>query len=357
MGPPPGGHIGAVVFTRGDTLMALPFDTKRREAAGDAFPIAHAIAAGVDYYRLAASSNAGVLAYVSGQRAGWQYVWRDRQGRKLGGFPDAGAVAMISPDGKQLVGERGARGGDTWVLEFARGVATRLTFGPPGNFNPIWSPDGRYIAYDKIGVGIYRKLATGAGSEELLVPSKSLALPKSWSPDGQFVVYAQINPVTGADLLAVPINGDRKPFPVVQTNATEDQGQFSPDGHWLAYTSNESGQSEIYVIPFPPSQGSGKWLVSRGGGVQPRWRRNGKELFYISPDSMMMSVEVNTGPIFQSGTPHPLFQTEIVDTGIRTGPLSWDLAPDGNRFLIITPNSSDTSSLTVALNWRAEITK
>jgi Tol biopolymer transport system component len=139
---------------------------------------------------------------------------------------------------------------------------------------------------------------------------------------------------------------------VIQSPATEDQGQFSPDGHWLAYTSNESGQGEIYVIPFPPSSSGVKWLVSRGGGVQPRWRRNGRELFYISPDSKMMSVEVNTQTVFQSGTPHALFQTEIVNTGIRTGPVSWDLAPDGNRFLIITANSSDTSSLTVALNWR-----
>jgi eukaryotic-like serine/threonine-protein kinase len=167
------------------------------------------------------------------------------------------------------------------------------------------------------------------------------------------MVYAQINPGTGADLMATRVNGDRKPFPVVQTNATDDQGQFSPDGHWLAYTSNESGLAEVYVIPFPPMPGA-KWLVSRGGGVQPRWRRDGKELFYISSDSKMMSVEVTTKSGFQSGTPHPLFQSDIVDTGIRTGPLSWDIAPDGKRFLVISPNTTDTPALTVTLNWRAE---
>jgi Tol biopolymer transport system component len=345
MGPPPGSHEGALIFARGNTLMGLPFDMKRLEAAGDAFPIAQGIAA--NGY-LAATSNQRMLAYVSGQRGGRQYVWRDRLGRNLGAFPDAGDVATISPDGKQLAGDRDD--GDSWVLEFARGVATRLTFEQHA-FNPIWSPDGRYIAYAKEGAGIYRKPANGAGDEELLVRSQSW--PKSWSPDGQFIVYAQINPGTGADLLAIPVNGDRKPFVVVQTPATEDQGQFSPDGHWLAYTSNESGQSEIYVIPFPPSARGGKWLVSRGGGVQARWHRNGRELFYISPDSKMMSVEVNTRPVFQSGTPHPLFQTEIVDTRVRTGPISWDVAPDGNRFLIITPNSSETSALTVVLNWKA----
>ena len=152
-------------------------------------------------------------------------------------------------------------------------------------------------------------------------------------------------------MLAIPMDGDRKPFVVVQSSANEDQGQFSPDGHWVAYTSNESGLSEIYVIPFPPTQSGGRWLVSKCGGVMPRWRRDGKELFYISPDSQMMAVDVTTNPVFKSGNPHPLFQTDIVDTGIRTGPMSWDIAPDG-RFLIISETSNDVT-ITVVLNWRA----
>ena len=348
MGPPAGNHIGAVIFTRGNALMELPFDVNRLEPAGEAIAIAREIAgAGPYYYRLAAASNAGVLAYVPGQQGDWQFVWRDRQGKNLGSYPNAGDVAMISPDGKRLAF---ARNGDTWVMEFARGVANRLTFGRSSQ-DPIWSPDGRYVAYARAGTGIYRKLATGAWNEEMLVASKALAVPKSWSPDGNFLVYALIKPGTGADLMAIPVNGDRKPFPVVQSNATDDQGQFSPDGHWLAYTSNESGHAEVYVIPFPPTPGA-KWLVSQGGGVQPRWNRNGKELFYISSDSKMMSVEVATRPVFQAGTPHPLFLSNIVDTGIRNGPLSWDIAPDGNRFLIISPEPSDTSALTVILNWQ-----
>src|SRR5581483_6220535 len=219
--PSSGDQVGAVVFTRGNTLMALPFDAKKLEILGDAFAIAQEIG-GEGSYRPVAASNAGVLAYVSGQAGQWQYVWRDRQGKKLGAYPGAGAVAMISPDGKRVVGDRR---GQTWVMDFASGAATQSTFGTQGNFNPIWSPDGRYIAYDKINVGIYRKLATGAGPEEFLVASKSLAVPKTWSLDGKYIVYAQINQGTGADLMAVPLGGDRKPFPVVQTNATEDQGQ------------------------------------------------------------------------------------------------------------------------------------
>ena len=355
--PPPGSHVGAVLFTRAGTLMALPFDMRRLEPAGESFPIAEGIAGSAESHWLAAASGQGVLAYVSGRGGEWQYVWHDHQGGYLGAADGAGGVAMISPDGRRLAGDRGDRGPDIWLLEFPRGVATRLTFGPPGANNPIWSPDGRYVAYHKDGLGIYRKPANGAGPEELLLRTNALAFPKSWSPDGHFIIYAQINPGTSADLLAMPVQGDAKPFAVAQTPANEDQGQFSPDGHWVAYTSNESGLSEIYVIPFPPSPSGGKWLVSRGGGVQPRWRRNGKELFYISPDWKMMAVDVNTRPVFQAGTPRPLFQTDMVDTGIRTGPMSWDLAPDGNRFLIISESPSEVSSLTVALNWRAAAIK
>ena len=357
--PRPGSRLGAVLFTRAGTLMALPFDMKRLQEVGDAFPVAQGIASATRPRWLAAASNQDVLAYVSGQRDGWRYIWRDRQGRSLGTAGDAGVgqtdagvngVVMISPDGKRLADDRD---GETWVLELGSGVATRLTFGPHGNMNPVWSPDGRYLAYNKVGVGIYRKYANGAGAEELLLRTNSLAVPKSWSPDGRFIIYAQINPETGADLLALPVQADPHPLVLAQTTGNEDQGQFSPDGQWVAYTSNESGLSEVYVVPFPPTPNGGRWLVSRGGGVQPRWRRDGKKLFYISPDWKMMAVEVSTSPIFQAGTPQPLFQTEMVDTGIRTGPISWDIAPDGNRFLIITANSGDTSSLNVVLNWRA----
>jgi Tol biopolymer transport system component/predicted Ser/Thr protein kinase len=358
-GPPRGSSIGAVLFTRANSLMALPFEMKRLQTAGEPFPVAQGTASGINGAMgvsgrwLASASNRGVLAYVSGQPGSWQYVWRDRQGKELGVFGHAGADVTISPDGKALVGNPD---GNITALEFAGGVTTRIAFRPHGGMDPIWSPDGRYVAYrNGNGTAICRKRVNGAGAEEVLLRTKTLAVPKSWSPDGRYIIYAQIDPGTAADLFALPVEpveADPHPLVLARTKANEDQGQFSPDGHWVAYTSNESGLSEIYVIPFPPTPNGGKWMVSRGGGVMPRWRRDGKELFYISEDWKMMEVKVSTGRVFQSGTPHPLFETQMVDTGIRTGPISWDIAPGGDRFLIINENAADNSSLNVILNWR-----
>jgi Tol biopolymer transport system component/predicted Ser/Thr protein kinase len=350
MPPPSGSRIGAILFTRAGTLMSLPFDMKRLEAAGDPVPLAQQIAVGTNSNWLA-SSNRGVLAYINGQSNRWQYVWRDRQGNNLGAFGEAGGVVMFSPDGKRLVGDPA---GAITILDLGREVTTRLTFGSSGGMNPVWSRDGRYVVYNG-ALGIFRKATNGGAPEELLLRSPTLAVPKDWSPDDRYLIYAQINPGTGADLFALPI-GQPDPHPLVlaQTPATEDQGQFSPDGHWVAYTSNESGQSEIYVIPFPPAPNGSRWLLSKGGGVMPRWRRDGKELFYISPDWKMMAVDVTTSPTFQSGTPKALFDTQMVDTGIRTGPMSWDISPDGKRFLIISDNSQATLSLNVIMNWRPD---
>ena len=351
--PPPGSRVGAILFTRAGTLMALPFDETRLEAAGEQSAVAPqiaggTIAGGTNSEWLAASSYNGVVAYVSGQFSTWQYVWRDRQGKNLGAIGDAGGTVMISPDGKRLVGDRASQ---ITILEFGSRVSTRLTVTPWGQ-NPAWSADGRYVAYNGSG-GIYRKATAGGAPPELLLRSQTLAVPKSWSPDGRYLIYAQVYPGTGSDLLALPIDQPgTKPIPLWQTPATSGQGEFSPDGRWVAVTSNESGESEIYVIPFPPTANDKKWVVSTGGGVMPRWRRDGKELFYISPDWKMMAVDVETQSTFRSGTQHALFDTEMVDTGIRNGPMSWDVAPDGKRFLIITDKTQESSSLNVILNWR-----
>ncbi len=348
--PLSGGRVGAVIFARAGMLTALPFDLKQLEPAGEPYPVAEGVVArSFTPQSLASTSSAGVLAWVSGQGRNWQYVWRNRQGKDLGSAGEAGSVVMISPDGKRVLGDH--LNGGVWVLELATGVTTRLGF-DAGGMDPAWSPDGKSIAWFKPG-GIYREAANGAGENQLLLKTDLLSVPKSWSPDGRYIIYAQVNPATGsADLFALPVAGDRRPLVLADTPANEDQGQFSPDGRWVAYTSNESGLSEIYVIPFPPTTNGGRWMVSRGGGVQPRWRRDGKELFYISPDWTMMAVPVSATPVFHAGIPQALFNTDMVDTGIRTGPMSWDIAPDGKRFLIISDKSQGASSLNVILNWR-----
>jgi eukaryotic-like serine/threonine-protein kinase len=348
--PPSGGPVGAVIFTRAGTLTALPFDLKKLEAAGEPYSVADGVV-GRSFTRksLASASSAGLLAWVSGEGRNWQYVWRNRQGKDLGSAGEAGSDVRISPDGKRLLGDH--LSGGLWVLEFATGVSTRLGFGA-AHMSPVWSPDGKDVAWFSPG-GIYREAVNGAGKKQLLLKSDVLSFPKSWSPDGRYLIYADVSPATGsADLFALAVAGDQGQLVLAATPANEGQGEFSPDGRWVAYTSNESGLSEIYVIPFPPTPNGGRWMVSRGGGVQPRWRRDGRELFYISPDWTMTAVPVSTAPIFQAGIPEALFRTDMVDTGIRTGPMSWDIAPDGKRFLIISDRSQETSSLNVILNWR-----
>jgi Tol biopolymer transport system component len=348
--PPSGGPVGAVIFTRAGTLTALPFDLKKLEAAGEPYSVADGVV-GRSFTRksLASASSTGLLAWVSGEGRNWQYVWRNRQGKDLGSAGEAGSDVRISPDGKRVLGDH--LSGGLWVLEFATGVSTRLGF-DAANMSPVWSPDGKYVALFGPG-GIYREAVNGAGKKQLLLKTDVLSFPKSWSPDGRYLIYAQVSPTTGsADLIALAVAGDQGQLVLAGTPANEGQGEFSPDGRWVAYTSNESGLSEIYVIPFPPTPNGGRWMVSHGGGVQPRWRRDGRELFYISPDGTMIAVPVSTAPVFQAGIPQAVFNTDMVDTGIRTGPMSWDIAPDGKRFLIISDKSQETSSLNVILNWR-----
>lgn len=335
--PPPGSHVGHILFMRAGALMALPFDTKKLQSAGDPFPVVRG--ANGPW-----TSGPGALAYISTSRAGSPYVWYDRNGKNLATFGEANATVSVSPDGKRIAGVNS----NIQIMSPAGAQLVPITFPGQGQ-NAIWSADGRYIIFNH-ATTIYRKLATGAGEQETLVPSPILVVPLSCSPDGRFLLFAEVNPQTAADLMALPLQGDRKPFPVVKTPANENQGQFSPDGKYIAYTSNESGQSEIYVVSFPPSPSGGRWLISKGGGVMPRWRRDGKELFYISPSNEMMSVDIAAHPDFSYGSPRRLFQTGLVDTGIRNGPMSWDIAPDG-RFIIITDPSVDTS-ITAILNWR-----
>jgi len=357
--------------------MVQPFDTSRMELTGDAVPIAEGLNAGSSWF---SASTTGVLAYQTGgttRTANTQLTSFDRGGKNLGtaGEPGEYNTLALSPDGTQVafdrtepraVGSGRPRGNyDIWVYEFARGTSTRLTSDPTIDGGPVWSPDGSRIVFfsgrDGSQYNLYQKASSGAGSEDALFKSSEAKFTQDWSQDGRFLMYsAQGQGSSAFHLWVLPLEGERKPTPYLKSEFTESQGRFSPDGHFVAYSSNSSGKREIYVQPFPNPQG-GKWIVSKGGGGQPRWRRDGKELFYISADSKMMAVEVSTAPVFKAGVPKVLFPAPIFGGGNTNNVTRYDVTADGKKFLInsVLPEASAPalSPITVVLNWTALLKK
>ena len=264
----------------------------------------------------------------------------------------------ISPDGSRAaITVRDAEGGqDVWTLDLARGVQSRISFGSHGS-GSAWSPDGQRLAFSGLNRSqIFVRSASGGGEEELLAQSKiNVLVLNDWSPDGRYLMYTAGSPQTKLDLMLLPLTGDRKPAPYLRTPSIERHGQFSPDGKWIAYSSNDSGRSEIYVQSFPA--GPAKWPVSNGGGGFPRWRRDGKELFYLSPDNRIMAASVRAGPQgLEFGVPVALLRV-----GEPTGNLAYpyDVAPDGQRILALVPGGApgDAATLTVLLNWETKLKK
>ena len=345
---------GYLLFVREGNLMAQPFDANQLQTTGE--PLA--IARGISYNRnwdvadFSASEN-GVLAYRVDSELQSQLSWLDRTGKQIGtvGEPGYYRVPRLSPNDQKIAVERFdpiKSEGDVWLLEPSRNNATRFTFTPEPLLSPVWSPDGETIIFASQRNGpsdLYKKSVTGGGEEELL-KSNDYKSPCSWSPDGRFFAYALIDPKTGWDIWILPMFGDRKPFPFVNTPFNEITAQFSPDGRWIAYGSNESGRAEIYVSPFPGP--GGKWQVSNGGVGWPHWRGDGRELYYVTPDlQKLMAVEIKAGPAFEIGATKTLFEGP---NRIR----DYDVASDGQRFIVDMPISQETSpSITLVVNWTA----
>jgi eukaryotic-like serine/threonine-protein kinase len=367
--------MGRLLFLREGTLLAQAFDERSLQMRGDPIPVAERVGS----YHLSgffSVSPSGVLAYSAGPmaRSLSQLNWLDRQGKQLGHAEQPGTYSYtdfaLSPDGKRLAASKidPRAGGETgiWLLDLIRGVSTRVTFDLAPDSAPVWSADGSRVAFAASragGNGIYQKTTNGAGKEQALVSvTGDEKLPDDWSRDGRFLLYTQRDPHTHADLWVLPLAGDGTPSgtatPFANTAYSEEQGRFSPDTRWIAYASDESGRSEIYIQPFPaPPNGGSKTPISRDGGSQPRWRRDGKELFYSSPDGKLMAVDVTQGPIFKASAPKTLFQVPVAQIGHNVGGsqvLGWDVAPDGKRFLIDTATIS-TEPVTVVLNWPAEL--
>lgn len=342
--------------------MAQPFDPGWLGMAGDMFPVAEQVGTSLTTNNAAFSvSENGVLAYGPGTTGGplsRELVWMDRTGKRLGavGQPGAVATAALSPDEKRIsfvINKQGGDASDLWLHDVARGVPSRFTFRPGLSRDGVWSPDGSRIVFSADNRSLYQKPASGAGKEELLLQAGISPVPLDWSRDGKFLVYQtlQSGGQAGADPWLLPMEGDHKPVPYLQTPFNEVAGQFSPDGRWMAYASNESGQPQVYVQAIP-ARGA-KWQISTIGGGQPRWRRDGQELFYLSADQKLMVVPVKTGVAFETGRPQPLFEIEPVYEASQ-GRFTYQPTADGQRFLVTAPVAGAvTAPITVVLNWQA----
>jgi Tol biopolymer transport system component len=266
-----------------------------------------------------------------------QLVWVDRAGKKLstvGDLADLGNLEL-SPDGKRVaVAVLNERSGtrDLWLYDIASGARARLDENVADENWLIWSPDGRRVIFNSQstrGLDLYQTTSRAGERPELLLADQDGKWPVSWSADGRFILYVTSSEGTGNDIWVLPLSGDRKPYPFIRTAAQENWAAFSPNGRWVAYSSTESGQAEVYVTPFPKS--GPKWLVSRAGGFQARWRRDGKELFFMAPDSMLMAAAVNSdAEDFEVGGVKALFATHFPYAPYH----AFDVAADGQRFLV-----------------------
>jgi len=355
--------MGHLLFLRESTLMAQPFDLRRLELSGEPARVAEQVGNNNNVFGFFSAAENGTLAYRRTASANSQLTWFDRQGKLIGqaGEPAPYQYVVLSPDetrAARSLSQGFILNPDIWLLEFARGVSTRFTF-HRATF-PVWSPDGTHVAFSSSRAGpydLYQKASNGAGDDELLFKSTEGKTPTSWSADGRFLLYTAFNPKTKSDLWVLPLQGDRKPIPLLRSDYNEAWGRFSPDSRWIAYQSDDSGMNEIYVQPLDltlanaVSLGPGKTLISKGGGIRPVWRRDGKELFYQAPDRKVMAVEVTTKPALQVGSPKLLFQVPDAES-------IWDVSADGKRFLVPVPvTESAQTPITVLLNWQSGLKK
>jgi Tol biopolymer transport system component len=354
---------GCLLFVREDTLVAQPFDNRRLKLKGQATPVAEQVSDG----RAFSVSANGVLVFHR-NAVDRQLTWFDRDGKIIGtvGNPGTYLDPFLSPDGTRLAaakprGSPGPQGPfSIWLLDFSRGGAgTRFTFGSATEVDPVWSPDGSRIVFSSNRDGpynLYQKAANGGRDEEVLLKSDENKWATSWSRDGRFLLYTTWSPKTQSDIWALPMSDNKKPIPFLATEFWEGQARFSPDGHWVAYTSYESGQFEVYVRQFSINpagtavETGGKWQISSGFGLDPRWRGDGRELYYLSLDGRVMAVDVATNPVFRAGKPQPLGLVVIPQFD---PPGAWDAAADGKRFLVPATKSGRPEPYTVVLNWQA----
>jgi Tol biopolymer transport system component len=335
---------GYLLYVQDDILMAQRFDAARLEASGKPMELARNVSAPGDADGKMISASANLLTFRSGAKM-QQLAWFARGGQRVGSIPVPNVLRspMFSPDQKQLVAMDG--GPRMWTVDLERNAATRLE--GEGTY-PLWSPDGNRIAFESHNhVILYLRNIAGSAQDEVLVNDSERKILNDWTPFGNYLLYTALSPATKMDLFLLPMSGDKKPVPLLRTPFNESQGRISPNGQWISYVSDESGIPEVYVQRFP-SLGD-KRIVSIGGGVEPMWRRDGKELFYLSPDYSVVSVSFAPGTPPVIGRPKPLFRAPVNTSTSRN---HYAVTPDGQRFLInVEDQSSYLSPITVMVNW------
>jgi serine/threonine-protein kinase len=355
----PSGHL---VYVQGGSLIAVPFDPQRLTATGMAVPVVEGVlqspVSGAAQYCFSAT---GSLVYVPGgvQSAQFRMVWVSRNGpeQPLAVPAHAYQFPRLSPDGRRVAVGITEQETQTWLYDLSRDTLTRLTFQGNLNNRPVWTPDGKRIAFQSNNEGplnIFWQRADGSGGLERLTTSEYTHAPHSWSPDGQLLAFIEVNPTTGNDIWVLRL-GDpaRDAQPFLRTPFNESVPRFSPDGHWLAYISDESGRYEIYVQPYPGP--GGKWQISTEGGTEPVWNPTGRELFYRSGDKMM-AVYIATQPGFAAGKPRMLFEGPYLPTPLTAA--NYDVSLDGQRFLMLKPSEqvqAAPTQINVVLNWFEEL--
>jgi len=343
---------GYVLFERDRTLMAQAVDARRLLLLGEPQRIASEVNTRINHASVSVSAT-GLLAYDTGN-ATTQLAWFDRTGSRIGlvGDSEGADDPQLSPDERHVAFNRsdpqnGA--GDIWLVELRRNTVSRLTTQPSYEWRQIWSPDGTRILFASNRNGpmnLYQIPATG-GEDQVLLQSTDRLTPSDWSRDGRVIVYAEVDPKTQEDLWILPLDGDRKPFPFLRTEFNERQGRLSPDGRWMAYTSDESGAAEVYVQGFTGRRASGpKIRISVNGGSNPKWRGDGRELFYIARDQRLTAVDVKTASTFEVGASRTLFEASP----------DYTFTADGQRFLVSTAVGGNSSlPVTLVVNWTSAL--
>ncbi|MDA2935327.1 protein kinase, partial [Acidobacteria bacterium AH-259-D05] len=352
----PTGHL---VYALQGTLLAVAFDLGRLEVTGGPVPMAEGVMdadtrTGAAHFSF---SKLGSLVYVpGGQQFRSELVWVDRQGQAVPLIGDQVSFSnpRVSPDGRTVAVQVNRDGRDIWIYDAELGTRMRLTVGGRSS-DPVWTPDGERITFasDRSGgsPNLYWKPADGSGEAQVLLTREPTIIPFSWSPDGKTLAFSEVNPANALDIWTLSEEGDATPF--VATSFNEDGPMFSPDGRLLAYVSNESGNNEVYVQPYPGP--GGKWPISKDGGAEPRWSHDGRELFYRQGQQMMV-VAVETEPTFTVGRSQIVFEGDYQMQMSRAGNTNYDLSTDSRRFLMVKASEQEAQTqINVVLNWFEEL--